>query len=123
MGDTHCKWVSRLVSVVLALLLAAGGAAWAQEAGKSAATFNERFLNQQFFTQMPPEHITSQATPDTGPRRTARKEHKRATPAQVASTKGPTAHIVVEPRSFLDAGTEPLPGDRKFLNYAFPPMR
>jgi hypothetical protein len=25
------------------------------------------------------------------------------------------------PRSFLDAGTEVLPGERKFLDYAFPP--
>ena len=25
------------------------------------------------------------------------------------------------PRSFLDAGTEVLPGERKFTDYAFPP--
>jgi hypothetical protein len=28
---------------------------------------------------------------------------------------------VVAPRSFLDAGTEVLPGERKFTDYAFPP--
>jgi len=33
----------------------------------------------------------------------------------------PKAHITVEKRSFLDAGTEVLPGQRKFLDYAFPP--
>jgi hypothetical protein len=27
----------------------------------------------------------------------------------------------VAPRSFLDAGTEVKPGDRKFTDYAFPP--
>jgi hypothetical protein len=27
----------------------------------------------------------------------------------------------VVPRSFLDAGTDVAPGDRKFLDYAFPP--
>ena len=31
------------------------------------------------------------------------------------------SRIVVVPRSFLDAGTEVLPGDRKFTDYAFPP--
>src|SRR5262249_48779736 len=32
----------------------------------------------------------------------------------------PRARITVEPRSFLDAGTEVLPGERKFTEYAFP---
>ena len=32
----------------------------------------------------------------------------------------PPARITVEPRSFLDAGTEVLPGERKFTDYAFP---
>ncbi len=31
------------------------------------------------------------------------------------------SRIVVVPRSFLDAGTEVLPGERKFTDYAFPP--
>jgi hypothetical protein len=33
----------------------------------------------------------------------------------------PRARITVAPRSFLDAGTEVLPGERKFLDYALPP--
>ena len=33
---------------------------------------------------------------------------------------GPRARITVEPRSFLDAGTEVLPGERKFTDYALP---
>ena len=33
----------------------------------------------------------------------------------------PRARITVAPRSFLDAGTEVLPGERKFTDYAFPP--
>src|SRR6059058_2974239 len=32
----------------------------------------------------------------------------------------PRARVTVVPRSFLDAGTEVLPGDRKFTDYAFP---
>jgi hypothetical protein len=33
----------------------------------------------------------------------------------------PRARIVVAPRSFLDAGTEVVPGERKFTDYAYPP--
>jgi len=32
----------------------------------------------------------------------------------------PRARVTVAPRSFLDAGTEVLPGERKFTEYAFP---
>ena len=39
---------------------------------------------------------------------------------QVVSNQ-PRSRITVQPRSFLDAGTELLPGERKFNDYAFPP--
>ena len=35
--------------------------------------------------------------------------------------RNPRARVTVAPRSFLDAGTEVRPGDRKFTDYAFPP--
>lgn len=35
--------------------------------------------------------------------------------------QGPRTRIYVTKRSWLDAGTEVLPGDRKFNDYAFPP--
>lgn len=35
--------------------------------------------------------------------------------------QGPRTRIYVTTRSWLDAGTEVLPGDRKFTDYAFPP--
>jgi hypothetical protein len=41
--------------------------------------------------------------------------------ARNASVNRPRARVTVAPRSFLDAGTEVLPGDRKFTDYAFPP--
>ena len=44
----------------------------------------------------------------------------RAAPGQVAVNRART-RITVQPRSFLDAGTELLPGERKFNDYAFPP--
>ena len=40
---------------------------------------------------------------------------------RVATTQRPRARVTVAPRSFLDAGTEVLPGERKFTDYAFPP--
>jgi hypothetical protein len=39
----------------------------------------------------------------------------------VSYQQGPHTRIFVTKRSWLDAGTEVLPGDRKFTDYAFPP--
>ena len=39
----------------------------------------------------------------------------------VSYQQGPHTRIYVTKRSWLDAGTEGLPGDRKFQDYAFPP--
>jgi hypothetical protein len=39
----------------------------------------------------------------------------------VSYQQGPRTRIYVTKRSWLDAGTEVLPGDRKFTDYAFPP--
>ena len=38
----------------------------------------------------------------------------------VVYQEGPRTRIYVTKRSWLDAGTEVLPGDRKFQDYAFP---
>jgi hypothetical protein len=43
------------------------------------------------------------------------------TSTRVVSKKRPRTRVVVERRSFLDAGTEVAPGERKFLDYALPP--
>jgi hypothetical protein len=39
----------------------------------------------------------------------------------VVYQQGPHTRIYVTKRSWLDAGVEVLPGDRKFNDYAFPP--
>lgn len=39
----------------------------------------------------------------------------------VSYQSGPRTRIYVTKRSWLDAGTEVMPGDRKFLDYAMPP--
>jgi hypothetical protein len=40
---------------------------------------------------------------------------------KVAVASPPRSRITVRRRSFLDAGTEVLPGERKFTDYALPP--
>ncbi len=39
----------------------------------------------------------------------------------VVYQQGPHTRIYVSKRSWLDGGTEVLPGDRKFTDYAYPP--
>ncbi len=39
----------------------------------------------------------------------------------VSYQQGPRTRVYITRRSWLDAGTEVLPGDRKFTDYAFPP--
>ena len=41
----------------------------------------------------------------------------------VSYQQGPHTRIYVTRRSWLDAGVEVLPGDRKFTDYAYPPAR
>jgi hypothetical protein len=49
-------------------------------------------------------------------------QKKRSAAAKKAVVKSaPRPRITVRRRSFLDAGTEVLPGDRKFTDYALPP--
>jgi hypothetical protein len=52
---------------------------------------------------------------------TTKKRYVTGQPTRVATAGRPKARITVAPRSFLDAGTEVLPGERKFTDYAFPP--
>ena len=109
-----------LTSAALALMLAATFGAFAQDSNEPGATFNERFPADQTLGQPPP------ATPpakDAAPeaRQEARREQNVATSHRVASAKRARSRVVVGPRSFLDAGTEVRPGERKFLDYAFPP--
>ncbi|OYU87550.1 MAG: hypothetical protein CFE29_24465 [Bradyrhizobiaceae bacterium PARB1] len=41
----------------------------------------------------------------------------------VSYQQGPRTRVYISRRSWLDAGTEVLPGDRKFTDYAYPPGR
>jgi hypothetical protein len=61
--------------------------------------------------------VTAMAVPAAD----AQTNTKRYTTTRVAKAERPRSRIVVAPRSFLDAGTEVRPGERKFTDYAFPP--
>ena len=61
--------------------------------------------------------VTAMAVPATA--QAATKKQYVYTTTRGAPAK-PRARVTVAPRSFLDAGTEVRPGDRKFTDYAFP---
>src|SRR5262245_60782956 len=46
---------------------------------------------------------------------------KKYGPVPISMAPPPRARITVTRRSFLDAGTHVIPGDRKFTDYAVPP--
>jgi hypothetical protein len=96
-----------LASTALSLMLAAPLGAFGQESQDLPATFNERFSADQTSTQ------SSIEVPEV-------KKEQKVTTRAVRVTR-PRSRVVVAPRSFLNAGTKLLPGERKFLDYAFPP--
>jgi hypothetical protein len=51
----------------------------------------------------------------------AQKKRTATTTKKAAKKAPPRARITVQRRSFLDAGTHVIPGDRKFTDYALPP--
>jgi hypothetical protein len=100
-----------LVSTALSLMLAVPlGGASAQESNETAATFNERFSIEQTSTPLSAE------VPE------AKKERSITTTRRVVSAKRPRSRVVVAPRSFLDAGREVPPRERKPPVYAFSPL-
>jgi hypothetical protein len=54
-------------------------------------------------------------------RATAKKSAKKYGPVPISMDPPPRARITVQRRTFLDAGTHVIPGDRKFTDYAYPP--
>jgi len=54
------------------------------------------------------------------PQAEAQTTQRGYTTTRVAKAQRPRARVTVAPRSFLDAGTEVKPGERKFTDYAFP---
>jgi hypothetical protein len=107
MRDHHYDRI--LASTALSLMLAIPLGAFAQDSEGRPATFNERFPAEQTSTQ------PSLEVPEV------KKEQNVTTTTRAVGVKRPRSRVVVMPRSFLNAGTKMLPGERKFLDYAFPP--
>jgi hypothetical protein len=144
---TGLRHATALMAVV-ALLLDAHTGVWAQGSNKKRTTdtFEQRFPPDQVPTppagEQAPRQPPVRQTPTQPPadhfraRPTPRETEKTSSPGgeqpkklatvttapRVASAKRSRSRVVVEPRSFLYAGTEVLPGERKFLDYALPPL-
>jgi hypothetical protein len=122
MSGLRCDRIA-MASMAFALLLAVAPGALGQDGGKPDATFNERYPAEQ---PKPAPIIAPKTSPEVAAETASRaaepaREHNVARPLRTAGTKRPQSRVVVAPRSFLDAGTEVLPGERKFLDYALPP--
>jgi hypothetical protein len=90
---------------VLALVVTAPVGAFAQD--EPPATFSERYPAQPPLPQTPSQP--------------ANADKQQTTPMRHARVVRPHARIVVLRRSYLDAGTQVSRGERKFLDYAYPP--
>jgi hypothetical protein len=99
---------------ILALALTAPVGAFAQD--EPPATFNQRYPAQPPLPQTP----SQPALPQT-PSLPANADKEQTTPMRHARVVRPRARVVVLRRSYLDAGTQVSPGERKFLDYAYPP--
>ena len=99
---------------VLALALTTPVGAFAQD--EPPATFKERYPAPPPLPQTPSHPSLTQT-----PSRPANAENQPATPMRHGRVVRPRARIVVVRRSYLDAGTQVSPGERKFLDYAYPP--
>jgi hypothetical protein len=99
----------RILAGTLSLMLAAPLAVFAQDSEELPATFNERFHADQTSRQ---PSVDSPAV---------KKEQNGATTTRAVRVQRSRSRVTVVPRSFLNAGTKMLPGERKFLDYAFPP--
>ncbi len=65
--------------------------------------------------------VAAFAVPPADAQTQTKKKRYVTQQTRVATVNRPRARITVAPRSFLDAGTEVLPGERKFTDYAYPP--
>ncbi len=64
---------------------------------------------------------TDAAAQQVKKQRDAQGRDQNGRPLNYSYQAGPRTRVYVTRRSWLDAGTEVLPGERKFTDYAFPP--
>src|SRR5215831_10550275 len=100
--------------------------ALAQDANGRPASFDERYRLEQTSPQTAAPAVPAPAAvpaqlESVSTTQTVTTGQNAARPRRVVRSERPRARVVVLPRSYLDAGTEVLPGERKFLDYAYPP--
>jgi hypothetical protein len=92
-------------------------------ASKIAALFAAVAIGTAGFTAAPAGAQTTNPPPKPAKRQydnRGRIDYGAGGP-NVSYQQGPHTRVFITKRSWLDAGTEVLPGDRKFQDYAFPP--
>jgi len=108
------------VWIALALMLVAPvGIAFAQHSNKLAATFNERFPVEEGSPPPPleiPEVKREDRVPPLEVPQINPQIKKKRSVRTTRAGKMKRPRVVVVPRSFLNAGTSVVPGDRKFLD-------
>jgi hypothetical protein len=96
-----------------------------QDSNRRTDTFEQRYPDGQTPAQPPTKGEELQ------PSRSAPQRHSVPSNkvvklsvrfTQDGRSKRPASRVIVKPRSFLDAGTQVRPGERKFLDYALPPL-
>jgi len=114
----HMNRIFRAGTALALSLMVPLGATAQEDTNESPATFADRYPAEPALPQAP-----AQAPSPQMPSQPANASTQRnvVAPVRAARTVRPRTRIVVVPRSFLDAGTEVLPGERKFLDYAYPP--
>ena len=65
--------------------------------------------------------LAATASAQSAPKGKRGHTYYRTSGPNVVYQQGPHTRIYVTKRSWLDAGTEVLPGERKFTDYAYPP--
>ena len=127
---------------VVALLFDSRTGVWAEGSIKRPDTLEQRFPPDQAPTppvreespsalplrETPTQPLANQLRTRPNPVKTGRdsspggeQPKKLAMTISANRANARRSRLVVPPRSFLDAGTEVLPGQRKFLDYALPP--
>src|SRR5262245_45368248 len=99
----------RILAGTRSLMLADPLAAFGRHSDELPATVDQRVPADQTSRQ---PSVASQAV---------KKEQNGATTTRAVRVQRSRSRVTVVPRSFLNAGTKMLPGERKFLDYAFPP--
>jgi hypothetical protein len=103
-------YVNRILGMTALALTIVPFGAFAEDSDEPPATFSERYPVEQILSQ---QVISKPAKTN--------KEQNGSAMARSTSPNRPRSRVVVAPRSFLDAGTEVQPGERKFMDYADPP--